>query len=196
MRSDMRTAILHVVAAVHYSKKWSLASICTCRCSKWSSLWTRRRHVICKRSNVTNRQGVGERSGSIKASFLRLFIIWGVAWCGCTRFFHIFIAIAHPVNFSVLPLKCYVALSGDHMVIKGEVTLNPEVIHRSHDALEATLMTQPDTRVSRSFVSAPPPFFFWCQLIQRDAGWDACYCVAARTQQGKYKIDSTIGWIP
>lgn len=66
----------------------------------------------------------------------------------------------HPVNFSVLPLKCYVALSGDHMVIKGEVTLNPEVIHRSHDALEATLMTQPETRVSRSFVSAPPPFFF------------------------------------
>lgn len=29
------------------------------------------------------------------------------------------------------------------MVIKGEVTLTPEVIHRSHDALKATLMTQP-----------------------------------------------------
>lgn len=186
MRSDTRTDILHVVPTVHYSK--SRASICTCWCSKWSSLWTWRRRAVYKRSNLTNRQGAGECSGSVKASFLLFFIIRGVE--------DIFIAIAHPVNFSVLPLKRYRRTKWWSYGNYGRGHVNPGGNSPLTRCLESDF---DDATRDTSFTFVCFSlffFFFWCQLIQRDAGWDACYCSAARTQQGKYKIDSTIGWVP
>lgn len=133
-------------------KKWSRASICTCWCSKWSSLWTWRRRVVYKRSNLTNRQGAGERSGSVKASFLLFFIIRGVE--------DIFIAIAHPVNFSVLPLKRYRRTKWWSYGNYGRGHVNPGGNSPLTRCLESDFDDATETRVSRSFVSASFFFFF------------------------------------